>query len=291
MSLHPESTETSSLTQTILHRFKKLKWGSWSLVCLYLSLISGIIVGLQYDVSEPYYSVSSIDLLIPFGEFFRSLHFYSSQAFFLLGCVHLVAVYEEAGKYSTRDWVILIFSLVVALLLLFTGYVLRADNTGFSAGMIAEAILNTIPVVGSTFNTLLFDISERGMHRVYVHHMISLDILWLVLAWDHLRRYRVRVADHTVPICLTLIFCLFIAAPLEPEKLGITYIAGPWFFLGLQELLRYFHPLFAGVIFPLVFVVALLYARKQNRWYRSLLWFLYGWLVVYFGLSLVAWVR
>lgn len=281
----------SSWRQAMWLTFKQLKWGSWSLVSLYLSLISGVVVGLQYDLVEPYYSVSAIDLLIPFGEFFRSLHFYSSQAFFLFGCAHLVAVYEEAEKYAFRDWLLLIFSMVVALLLLFTGYILRADNTGFSAGMIAEAIIHTIPVLGSTLNSLLFDISERGMHRVYLHHVITLDILWLVLAWDHLRRYRVRVADHTVLICLTAIFCFLIAAPIEPERLGVTYIAGPWFFLGLQELLRYLHPLFAGVVFPLLFVVALLYTRKGNRYYHWLLRFLYCWLIVYAMLTLVAWLR
>lgn len=272
-------------------KFKSLKWGAWCLVSLYLSLLSGVVVGLQYDVADPYYSVSSIDLLIPFGEFFRSLHFYSSQAFFLLGCVHLIAVYGEAQKYSFRDWALLIFSMTVGLFLLFTGYVLRADSTGFSAGMIAEAILKTIPFMGDTLNSLLFDISNRGMQRVYVHHMISLDILWLILAWDHLRRYRVQVADHTVAICLIAVFCFFTAAPIEPEKLGVTYISGPWFFLGLQELLRYFHPLFAGVVYPLLFVVALLYARNQNRYYRALLWFLYVWLIVYALLTFVAWIR
>lgn len=284
-------TTSTSLQTTVWLQLKQLKWGSWSLISLYLSLLSGIVVGLQYNVTEPYYSVSSIDLLIPFGEFFRSLHFYSSQAFFQLGCAHLVFVWDETEKYSTRDWVLLIFSMAVAIFLLFTGYVLRADNTGFSAGMIAEAILKTIPVIGHTLNTLLFDISERGMQRVYIHHIISLDILWLILAWDHLRRYRVRVADHVVLICLTLIFCFLIAAPIEPDKLGVTYISGPWFFLGLQELLRYLHPLFAGVIFPLLFVVALLYARKQNRLYRQLLWFIYVWLFVYAILTLVAWLR
>lgn len=284
-------TTNATLHHTLWLQFQRVKWGSLSLVCLYLSLLSGIIVGLQYDLTEPFYSVSSIDLLIPFGEFFRSLHFYSSQGFFLLGCVHLIAVYDEAGSYSVREWVILIFSMAVTIFLLFTGYVLRADNTGFSAGMIAEAILKTIPVIGNGLNTLLFDISERGMQRVYIHHVVSLDILWLILAWDHLKRYRVRVADHTVAICLVIIFCFLIAAPIEPEKLGVTYITGPWFFLGLQELLRYLHPLFAGVIFPLLFVIALLYARRQNKFYRSTLWFIYIWLIIYAILTIVAWLR
>lgn len=157
--------------------------------------------------------------------------------------------------------------------------------------MIAEAIIQTIPVLGNTLNTLFFAITERGMQRVYLHHVITLDILWLVLAWDHLRRYRVKAIDHIPLICLTCAFTLLIAAPLEPDKLGISYIAGPWFFLGLQELLRYLHPLVAGVIVPATFLIALLYARKQHRYFQYVLWFIYFWLFLYVILTAVAWLR
>ena len=179
----------------------------------------------------------------------------------------------------------------MALLLLFTGYVLRGDNTGFSAGMIAESIFKTIPLVGNDLNTLFFAVSEKGMQRVYVHHVITLHVLWLLLAWNHLRRYRVKISEHLPLLYLTLAFCCLFAAPLDPDKLGITYIAGPWFFLGLQELLRYFHPLFAGVIFPAMFLVALLYCRKQNKHLRYLLSFLYCWLLLYLVLTIIAWIR
>lgn len=276
---------------TLIDKLRHFRWGAWSLISLYLSIGSGIIVGLQYDLTTPFYSVTALDLLVPYGEFFRSVHFYSSQLFFLFGCAHLVAVFDKTENYSGTEWVMLIFSLVAALFLLFTGYVLRGDNTGFSAGMIAEAILKTLPFIGNMLNNLLFAISERGMQRVYVHHVITIDVLWLMLAWNHLRRYRVNVTDHIPLICLTLAFCFAISAPLEPDKLGINYIAGPWFFLGLQELLRYMHPLFAGVIFPATFLVVLLYARKNSSNLHYLLWFLYCWLFLYAILTAVAWLR
>jgi len=275
----------------LMDRFQGFRWGGWSLVSLYLSLFSGIVVGLQYDLTNPYYSVAALDLLVPHGAFFRSVHFYSSQAFFLFSCMHLIATYSQTEGYTFREWVMLICSLVAGLLLLFTGYILRADSTGFSAGMIAESIIKTIPLIGHTLNTLLFAVSDWGMQRVYVHHVITLDLLWLMLAWNHLRRYRVRVADHIPLLCLTLVFCIVVAAPLEPDKLGTTYIAGPWFFLGLQELLRYLHPLFAGVIFPAAFLVALLYAQSGRKHLRLLLYLIYFWLVVYAILTAIAWLR
>lgn len=278
-------------TSTITSMFCSFKWGSWSLISLYLSLLSGIVIGLQYNPTEPFYSVTAIDLLVPYGAFFRSVHFYSSQAFFLFGVIHFLCVYKETISYTKTSWLLLMSSFPAIILLLFTGYVLRADNTGFSAGMIAESIVLTIPFFGHELNHLLFAITDYGMQRVYLHHVISLDILFLFLAWDHLRRYRVRVYDHIPLICLTLLFCVTIAAPLEPEKLGITYISGPWFFLGLQELLRYFHPLLAGVLFPLLFFIAILNLHYRSRFLKLFTIFAYCWLTLYFFLSLVAWLR
>jgi ubiquinol-cytochrome c reductase cytochrome b subunit len=268
-----------------------LRWGAWSLVSLYLSLFSGIIVGSQFNPAEPFYSVTAIDLLVPYGEFFRSLHFYSSQAFFLFLVIHFLCVYRSTESYTFSSWMLLTGTFPVAIFLLFTGYVLRGDNTGFSAGMIAESILLTIPFVGTMLNDLLFAVTEQGMQRVYLHHVISLDLLFLFLAWDHLRRYRVRLVDHIPFICFTLLFCACIAAPLEPEKLGTSYISGPWFFLGLQELLRYFHPLFAGVIFPLLFLVSILNLYKSSRFLKTSIIFSCCWLLLYLVLSIVAWLR
>jgi len=276
---------------SVVEKLRHCRWGGWCLVSLYVSIASGILVGLQYDPVAPYYSAAALDLLVPFGAFFRSVHFYSSQAFFLFSCAHLVAIYDKTDGYTAVEWMMLVCSLVAGLLLLFTGYILRGDNTGFSAGMIAEAIMKTIPLVGNTLNTLFFAITERGMQRVYVHHVITLDILWLMLVWDHLRRYRVRVTDHIPLVSLMLGGCLLLPAPIEPDRLGVTYISGPWFFLGLQELLRYLHPLFAGVIFPAIFLVTLLLARKGQQHLPLLLRCIVCWLVLYSLLTAVAWLR
>ena len=136
-----------------------VKWGAWSLVCLYISLVSGVLVALQYDPVAAYYSTAAMDLLVPFGQYFRSLHFYSSQFFFLLAIIHLIAVYHSTDSYTTAQWSRLIATLPVVLLLLFTGYILRADSTGASAGAIAEAILMDIPLFGPAINSAFFSIT------------------------------------------------------------------------------------------------------------------------------------
>ncbi len=265
-----------------------LRWGDWSLISLYISLISGIIVGIHYSPAEPFYSSSALDILVPYGGFFRSLHFYSSQFFFLFGVAHYLAVFNKSQNYTSKAYLYLILCFPCMLMLLFTGYVLRADATGYSAGMIAEHILEAIPLIGSGLNNMLFSISTHGMDRVYLHHVISFDLLFLFLAWDHLRRYRVFLTDHLLFISVLLFFSLIVAAPIDPDQLGLLYITGPWFFLGLQELLRYLSPFVAGVLVPISLVIALIFLRKGQRFFRPLLIFICSWLGLYLILTLLA---
>ncbi len=279
------------MVSKIVNIFTSLKWGEWCLISLYISVISGVVVAFQYNPLTPVYSSSSLDLLVPYGEYFRSLHFYSSQLFFLFSIIHLIAVYPQTNSYPLQRWFKLIASLPVALLVLFTGYVLRGDTTGNSAGLIAENILLSIPLVGEDINSLLFSISENGLKRIYINHIITLGILWGALLWNHLRRYRVGLVNNFAIISLLLLFCLLIPAPFDPDALGIFHISGPWFFLGLQELLRFFPPFLAGVIIPLSLIFALLTLRRQTNYFKPLLFFICFWLSAYSILTAIALTR
>lgn len=292
MWLPPDKIKQSQPPPTqLLVVFRGVKWGGWALVTLYVSLLSGVIVGLQYDYSTPYHSATSIDVLAPFGRFFRSLHFFSSQFFFFFSCIHLIAIYKKTEKQSLTEWTKLIGTLPLILLLLFTGYILRGDNTGASAGLIAENILLAIPVVGKAVNSLLFSISDSGLRKVYLHHIITFDLLLLILAWNHLRIYRIALLDYYGLLAATLLFSLWMPAPFEPDFLGVTYISGPWFFLGLQELLRYLPVLAAGILFPLTFLLGLLGTHPLGKRHRYCLLFTVIWLLVYSLFSCIAWLR
>jgi ubiquinol-cytochrome c reductase cytochrome b subunit len=268
-----------------------IKWGEWSLIALFISVLSGLLVAFQYDPATPLYSASSLDLLVPFGDSFRALHFYSSQLFFLLSLIHFWAILDRAATYSRSQWVRLTATLPIALLILFTGYVLRGDSTGSSAGLIAENIITAIPLIGDSLNKLLFSITDDGMKRVYINHVIGLEIGWGLLAWDHLRRYRTSFRAHPLLTGIILLCCLLPAAPFEPERLGVFYIQGPWFFLGLQELLRYLPPLLAGVLFPSTLLIALFALQPPHRFSPSLRTFIVVWLGVYALLTGVALCR
>jgi ubiquinol-cytochrome c reductase cytochrome b subunit len=271
--------------------FSEVKWGEYSLIALYISVLSGVVVAFQYDPASPLYSVSTLDMLVPFGEYFRSLHFYSSQLFFLCCVFHVIGIFDQAQSYSKKKWIMLTATLPVALLILFTGYVLRGDSTGFSAGMIAEAILLDLPLIGEPLNDLLFSISDNGMKRIYVNHIIAFGLLWGWLAWSHVKKYKISFNRHILLTSGIILFSIFVAAPFEPDHLGVTHISGPWFFLGLQELLRYLPPVVAGVFIPLTLLLGISCLRKQSPRYLWILWFIICWLLAYTVLTAVGFLR
>jgi len=268
------------------------RWGGQALVCLYVSILSGIVLALQYNPAEPFYSSATLELVVPYGRFWRALHFYSSQGFFLLLLLHLIVILQQKGYIPPRtSWLRLMASLPIALLLLFTGYVLRGDATGEAAGAIAEHISLSIPILGKPLNQLLFDISAAGMRKVYVNHLIGLMAMGMLSLWPHLRKYQIRISHHLQGALLLLLVSLLMPAPMEPAKIGMTHIAGPWFFLGLQELLRFIPPFWAGVVAPSLVLSALFLYPKSIEHQRTTTYFIIIWCALYAALTLLSVIR
>ena len=282
----------------------EIKWGAMSLVSLYISVLSGVILSLQYDFSEPFYSTGSLELVVPYGYFCRSLHFFSSQAFFALMVSHLLAVIlklsasqnneaveDEYSIKSDERWLKPVLSVPVAVLLLFTGYVLKADSTGKSAGLIAENIVLSTPLVGEMLNAILFNISQAGLKAVYANHLVGFGVLWGYLVWNHLKMYRVSWLDYGRVVSAILIISLLLTAPLDPFMPGVFHISGPWFFVGLQEMLRYIQPFWAGIVFPAMAVGLLFLLMRKSQPAKLVMTGSALWVVIYSVFTIIGLVR
>jgi ubiquinol-cytochrome c reductase cytochrome b subunit len=278
----------------VRNRLLTARWGGHALISLYVSVLSGLVLGLQYNPAEPFHSTATIQISAPFGFFWRSLHYYSSQAFFLLLLIHLVSViWENSVPFSRAAWLRLSAVVPVSLLLLFTGYILRDDATGAAAGAIAENIVLSIPLFGRPLNKLLFDVSAAGVQKVYLHHLAGLMLLGGFCLWPHLKRYSALWRNHVLLVLLLLGTAVHPdrSAPLEPERFGLLHIGGPWFFLGLQELLRLMPAFWAGVAAPAVLTIMLLLLPPAGRARQRILALLTAGMTGYAVLSLVGWAR
>jgi len=89
-----------------------------------------------------------------------------------------------------------------------------------------------------------------------------------VMTWPHL--LSIEFLSAGVMSVFLLAMGLFINAPLEELATGNVTPAvakAPWYFLGLQELLAYFHPTVAGVLVPtfvLVGAALIPYVDREN---------------------------
>lgn len=274
-------------------RFCAIKWGELCLVSLYLSVLTGIVVALQYQAETPYFSTSGMDVLVPFGSFWRSLHFFSSQGFFAFSLIHLLAVFINKSylQMSWAKWLPLIGSIPFALLLLFSGYVLRGDATGEMAGLIAENICLSVPLIGELINDLLFSVSAEGMKRIYANHIVGFGVVWGILCWNHVRKYRANSKEHGLLLCFFFVLSLLVDAPMEPETLSSAHIPGPWFFLGLQELLMYIQPFWSGILFPLSFLAGLALIRDEQHLGRYAVVYSVSWFGFYIVLTIIGLCR
>ncbi len=269
--------------------------GELATASLLVSIGSGLVLAYHYEAADPLVSVVAMEAILPFGAFWRSLHFWSSQAFFLLLIVHAWYRLGDLAAYRARSggrisWAVLAAGLPLTILALFTGYVLRWDATGRAAGHIAENLLAGIPIAGQALDRLFAAVSVDGVNRVYAAHLALAILLWGIGTWYHTRRVILK-SDAWTGVFFPLVASSFLlSAPLDRFDPETAIIKGPWFFLGVQELLGFLPPLLAGVLIPAV-PVALFTALPCARNPRPVLAALAAWILAYAVSTLVLWAR
>ncbi len=274
---------------------KTLSYGQIAGAFLLLSILSGFVVAYQYEPATPFVSVVAIDAILPFGFFWRSLHFWTSQAFVVLLFLHVLDAGKEVGRGLSLPrmkwhWMLISFSAPVAIYDLFSGYVLRYDATGRAAGAVAEHLFLKIPVAGRLLDKVLMNISGDGLNRLYAVHILAGFFCWLMGTWYHTKRVRISYGAFSLALSAGVICCFLVRAPIDLPSAHAHLIKGPWFFLGIQELLRYFAPLLAGVVFPAIpIAVLLLFPWIRNS--RSLYLVILLWTFAYSGVSLISLLR
>ena len=264
-------------------------------VFLSLVVIATGILELFYYVPDPdkaALSVQTISYLVPFGWLVRNLHYWSAQLLVIVVLVHLARVILTGAYKQPRRFNYLLGMLLLVLMLFFdfTGYVLRWDQGIQWALVTGTNLIKSIPVVGSSLYRFVVGSDQPNaatLIRFYAWHIFGLTLVFLFFTVWHLFRVR-RDGGIAVPppqsrssqarisrfvlsrrealaalvslIALLGIANLFpapIAAPMN-EMISTTEIAkAPWFFLWIQELLRYGDPFLLGIIVPLILLLAI----------------------------------
>ncbi len=259
-----------------------LAWLSAS--SLVISVFSGIFLSFHYFYYQPLESLLKIITFVPSGKYLRSLHYFSSQVALITLFLHLLdSIYKKfyllKGKIS---WFFLVFSFFILLFITFTGYILRADETGVLAGNIVENMILTLPILGNSLNKVFFAINEAGLIKVYHWHLF---LSFFLIAGIFLFHIRIKIFfswNRTMYFWTLLPIPFFFEFSLKPFQ-GLS-ARGPWFFVGAQEMLKFFHPLWVFLWLLSIFVIFLSFVFFPKR-HKVLSGFLILYLFIYFGFT------
>lgn len=136
----------------------------------------------------------------------------------------------------------------------------RAARVAASLGQTNEPESMGVPVSGEHTHRLLALVPPAGIQQVQSKQLDK------VYTWPHL--LLVEFVALLAMLAALLIASFFLDAPLgslaNPNEVPAINKA-PWYFMGLQELLRYFHPMVGGVTLPGVFAVGLMAAPYVDK--------------------------
>ncbi len=262
-------------------------------VFLVLILAATGILELFYYVPTPdqaALSVQTITYLVPLGALVRNLHFWAAQLLVVVSGVHLARVVLTGSYAPPRrfNYLLGLGLFVLSILMDFTGYVLRWDQGIQWALVVGTNLIKTIPAVGGSLYTILTGAAQPGaptLLRFYSWHIFGLTLgVVILMVWHvfHVRRDggiavpppALRKAHDRIPraelarrellaMLLTgaalLTLSAAVAAPIAAPIARIDEVAtdaqAPWFFLWVQQLLKWGDPFVMGIVVP-AFVLA-----------------------------------
>ena len=237
-------------------------------------------------------SIQTLSYVVPFGGLVRNLHFWAAQLLLVVMSVHLIRVVFTGSYAPPRrfNYLLGLGLFVIAILLDFTGFVLRWDTGIQWALVVGTNLVKTIPWVGDFLYRMLVGGNAPGsatLIRFFSWHVYGLMLLAAVLIVWHLFRVR-RDGGIAVPppnlrtetkrisrnelarqeviamvLCgaALLLFSLIFPAPIAPAITKITTLSGetsaPWFFLWIQQMLKWGDPFTWGVLVPLIILAVL----------------------------------
>ena len=261
----------------VFNEIKSISFGQWSLAMFTIAVVSGVVLMVPFDVTAPYRSVAAMMIAKPYALLVRNMHFWSSQLFLVFLFIHLYDYFKkkEPVRLNTGVWLRLTFGLIIIFLLMFTGFLLRADADAIQAKEIFESLVKEIPLLGNVLSFFLLG-REDSWQIIYLNHAAVFTVLAVFIIFEHSRKIWPSLLSFVLSSLLVLIISFLFSAPLHDGRNPT--VKGPWYFVGLQDLLhRLTHPQWILVVIAVVLIFVYLAGDAKRKIYfpaRRILLFL-----------------
>ncbi len=213
-------------------------YGAIAIAAFIICAVSGIFLAIPYDVTAPYESLGAMLILNPFAVFFRNAHYWSAQLFLIFTILHIWNHLKQSGERNVRHgvWLRLTISVLVLFFVMITGFILKADADALQARLIMENLIKKIPLFGDLLAFSLLG-TGKSLQLIYVHHIATATIFLIVVIIEHSRTIYGRGKTFLYTLLFVTVLSFFFQAPLHDNISGV--MKGPWYFVGLQEILHW----------------------------------------------------
>lgn len=222
-----------------------------------LCAASGALLAVPYDVATPYLSVTKLVTANPAASLIRNIHYWSAQLFLILTLVHIFDHLYKGTETNIRKkslWFRLTLSLVFALYVMLSGFILKADGDSLQAHRILSSLVGSLPFIGGMLQQTFIG-SENNFQVLYIQHAATATVILFVIIMEHARSLKVNLRTLLISTFLITIASFLFRAPIN--GLNDKVMKGPWYFIGLQETLHWVtNPMFVtiGLIILLVLI-------------------------------------
>ncbi len=251
-----------------LKKFVQFDTAGWvATSALLLCAISGVLLAIPYDFTRAHQSISEILLFNPTGTFIRNFHYWSAQVFFILSILHIYDHLHKSTETNIRNkrtWLILCLVLVSIGYEMISGFILKGDAGGIQARRIVASMLESVPFAGKMLGSALTG-TEDNWQIIYIQHVAAGTILLFIGIYDHVRTIWPRLKTLVLLLAMLIVISLLFRAPLG--QVDSNQIKGPWFFVGIQEMLHLTsHPGIVVLLFAILFGVFFVLPELAKRY-------------------------
>ncbi len=256
---------------------------------LLICAVSGVLLAIPYNFTHAHQSLSEMLLSNPSGTFTRNLHYWSAQVFFIFSILHVYDHFykkTESNIRNRRTWTLLVIVLIFLGYEMISGFILKGDSAGIQARRILASLFQSIPFIGKMLNDLLAG-TEDNQQVVYIQHVATGTIFLFIAVYDHVKTIWPKWKSWLIVLGFLLILSFLFRAPLGLAD--STIVKGPWFFVGIQEILH----LTSHPVYVIILILGLLAAiwilpilKPDNR--RKVKWGLLISGITYLAITFVA---
>lgn len=251
---------------SFISKLLKFPYGELATSLFYISIIGGIGISLTYNVENPLKSISEILITNYYASFLRNVHYWSSHLFLIFSILHIIEhlIKKSDQKVKRSIWLHLTFSIPLIFYAMLSGFLLKGDYDSQHAFKIFSTIIKSFPYIGEELALFLLG-KENNFNIVYFQHIATATIILLFIIIEHSRIFFPR-HDRFIAASLIVLILSIILTPLPNDTFELI-IKGPWFLVGLQELLHWVsNP--AIVISILIIFLIFFYLMKFAQPYR-----------------------